>query len=264
MSSQSVREQFGANARFYVTHETHAKGASLQRLVDVVPLEANWQALDVATGAGHTAFALAPHVARVTATDITPEMLDLTRAGAAERGLENVQVEAAAAEDLAYATAHFDCITCRIAAHHFEDVPAFLTGCGRILKAQGYLVIIDNVVPEGVAGDFVNAFEKLRDPSHRQCLSISQWQAALADQELALTHLEILGKRMKFDPWASRHDAIMQGYLRALLDLATGPARGFLQPRREDGGLTFGLQEGFMVARKRSAVRGLTKAPASP
>ncbi len=256
MSSQSVREQFGTHARFYVTHETHAKGASLQWLVDAVPLAASWQVLDVATGAGHTAFALAPHVARVTATDITPEMLELTREGAAERDLDNVHVEMAAAEDLAYAADSFDCITCRIAAHHFDSIPAFLAGCGRILKAQGYLVLIDNVVPEGVAGDFVNAFEKLRDPSHRQCLSMGQWQAALAARDFALTHLEILGKRMNFGTWASRHDAIMQGYLRALLDLAPGPARGFLQPRQEDGQLTFGLQEGLMVARTRNAVRG--------
>ncbi len=252
MSSQSVREQFGANAHFYVTHETHAKGASLQRLVEVVPFEASWQVLDVATGAGHTAFALAPHVAGVIATDITPEMLDLTQVGAAARGLGNIQVDTAAAEDLAYPAAHFDCITCRIAAHHFESIPRFLVGCGRILKPQGYLVIIDNVTPEGVAGDFVNAYEKLRDPSHGQCLSVNQWRGLLADHGFAVSHLEILGKRLQFDPWASRHDETVQGYLRALLDLAPGPVRGFLQPRREDGHLTFGLQEGFVVARQRA------------
>ena len=67
-----------------------------------MPLEASWQALDIATGAGHTAFALAPHVAQVTATDITPEMLELTREGAIERNLGNVLVETAAAEDLEY------------------------------------------------------------------------------------------------------------------------------------------------------------------
>ena len=250
MSSQSVREQFGANARFYVTHATHAKGASLQRLVDVVPLKASWQALDVATGAGHTAFALAPHVAQVTATDITPEMLELTREGAIERNLGNVLVETAAAEELEYPADSFDCITCRIAAHHFESIPDFLSGCGRILKDQGYLVIIDNVTPEGVAGDYVNAFEKLRDPSHGQCLSVDQWRVALAEQGFTLTHLEILGKRMQFGLWASRHDETTQSYLRAVLELAHGPVRGYLQPRWEDGNLTFGLQEGFLVARK--------------
>ena len=254
MSSQSVREQFGANARFYVTHATHAKGASLQRLVDVVPLEASWKALDIATGAGHTAFALSPHVAQVTATDITPEMLELTREGAAKRHLGNVLVEAAAAEDLKYLANSFDCITCRIAAHHFESIPDFLAGCGRILQDQGYLVIIDNVTPEGVAGDYVNSFEKLRDPSHGQCLSVNQWQTALAEHGFVLTHLEILGKRMQFEPWASRHDETVQGYLRSLLELAHGPVRGFLQPRWEDGQLTFGLQEGFMVARQQQAL----------
>lgn len=248
-----MREQFGANAAFYVTHETHAKGASLQRLVEIVPFSPDWETLDIATGAGHTAFAMAPHVARVVATDITAEMLELTRQGATERGLDNVRTESAAAESPPFPNGSFDCIACRIAAHHFESIPAFLQGSARILKDTGYLVIIDNVTPEGAAGNFVNAFEKLRDPSHGRCLSMGQWQSALEDQDLVITHAEILRKRMKFGPWAARHDETVRGYLISMLDLAAGPARGFLQPRREEGELTFGLQEAFILARKSAA-----------
>lgn len=43
---------------------------------------ADWRALDIATAAGYTAFALAPHVREVVATDLTPEMLEVGRAGA--------------------------------------------------------------------------------------------------------------------------------------------------------------------------------------
>ena len=74
--------------------------------------------------------------------------------------------------------------------------------------------------------------------------------SGLGGTGFTLTHLEILGKRMQFGPWASRHDETTQSYLRAVLELAHGPVRGFLQPRWEEGNLTFGLQEGFLVARK--------------
>lgn len=251
MSRQSVREQFGANARFYVTHATHARGASLARLAEVVPCASDWRVLDVATGAGHTAFALAPRVAHVTATDITPEMLDLTREGAAARGLTNLTAEAAPAEELDYPAGHFQCVTCRIAAHHFDSIDAFLTRSHAVLAPTGYLAIVDNVTPFGAAGDYVNAFEKLRDPSHRRCLSDSQWQDALQNHGFDVERKEILAKRMNFAKWASRHDETMQGFLRALLTLAHGPARGFLQPRGAGDDLTFGLQEGLYVARKR-------------
>ena len=58
--------------------------------------------LDVATGAGHTALAFAPHVAKVTATDITDEMLAEARKLAESRGLANVRTLFAKAEDLPF------------------------------------------------------------------------------------------------------------------------------------------------------------------
>ena len=68
-----VRSQFGASAAAYATSKVHAKGASLGRLVELVKPQRSWRALDIATGAGHTAAAFAPHVASVVASDITPE-----------------------------------------------------------------------------------------------------------------------------------------------------------------------------------------------
>ena len=158
--------------------QPHAKGASLQRLVELVEPQPDWQALDIATAAGHTAFAFAPHVAHVRATDITPQMLTVAREQAATRGIGNVTVEHADADNLPYADGQFDLLTCRIAPHHFPDIGAFLRESVRVLRAGGILAVVDNVVPAGVAGDFVNAFEKLRDPSHGRCLSArSGWTA---------------------------------------------------------------------------------------
>ena len=87
MDKKLVREQFGVNAREYINSRPHAKGASLQRLVELVEPQPHWQALDIATATGHTAFAFAPRVAHVRATDITPQMLTVAREQAAARGI---------------------------------------------------------------------------------------------------------------------------------------------------------------------------------
>src|SRR5947207_15451478 len=79
MSKTLVQEQFGATAKHYLTSKPHALGKSLDRLVELAAPKPDWRVLDVATGAGHTAYAFAPHVARVWATDITDEMLSLVR-----------------------------------------------------------------------------------------------------------------------------------------------------------------------------------------
>ena len=54
MDKKLVQEQFGVNAREYINSRPHAKGASLQRLVELVEPQPHWQALDIATATGHT------------------------------------------------------------------------------------------------------------------------------------------------------------------------------------------------------------------
>ncbi|MXX27743.1 MAG: methyltransferase domain-containing protein [Caldilineaceae bacterium SB0668_bin_21] len=249
MDKKSVKEQFGAHARTYITSRPHAKGASLQRLVELVEPQPDWQALDIATAAGHTAFAFAPHVAHVHATDITPQMLTVAREQVAARGVDNVTVEHADAENLPYVDNRFDLLTCRIAPHHFPAVDAFLRESVRVLRPGGILAVVDNVVPEGVAGDYVNAFEKLRDPSHGRCLSVEEWLEGYAQVGLELTQNEILEKQMVFEDWAARHDQAMQSYLRALLFHGPPQTHEFLHPRSEDGRTLFHLREGLFIGR---------------
>lgn len=250
MDRASIQEQFGANAASYAISRVHARGASLGRLVELLPTRPDWAVLDVATAAGHTAFALAPHVERVWATDITAEMLELAREQARARGIDNVTVEYADAEALPYPDATFDLVTCRIAPHHFGDVNPFLGEAVRVLKPGGRLAVVDNVVPPGPVGDYVNAFEKLRDPSHGRCLSMEEWRADFAAHGLTLEQSEILGKEMDFDFWAKRHDPAMQAYLRAMLSQAGDAVAAFLQPRVEPEGTRFTLREGLLIGRK--------------
>ena len=134
MNKSLVQEQFGKTAATYLTSKPHKLGKSLERMVALTAPQKDWRVLDVATGGGHVAYAFAPHVARVWATDITQEMLDLVKAEADKRGLANVRVAYAKAEALPFEDASFDLVTCRIAPHHFDSIPDFLTEVHRVLK----------------------------------------------------------------------------------------------------------------------------------
>jgi ubiquinone/menaquinone biosynthesis C-methylase UbiE len=250
MNKTLVQEQFGKTAASYLTSAPHAKGASLERLVSLTAPQKNWRALDVATGGGHVAYTFAPHVERVWATDITQEMLDLVRAEAQKRGLANIRTAYAKAEALPFEDASFDLVTCRIAPHHFDSIPDFLGEVCRVLKPGGVLALVDNVVPEGSVGDYVNAFERFRDPSHLRAWAMEEWRQALAKAGLTVTHEEQIYKQMEFKSWAARHDATMQALLRAMLAQVTPAVKAVLEPAGSGDAVTFRLCEGLFIARK--------------
>jgi ubiquinone/menaquinone biosynthesis C-methylase UbiE len=255
-----VKEQFGANAAAYVTSKVHAKGASLARLVELVKPQSQWHALDIATAAGHTALTFAPHVTHVTASDITPEMLPLAEQLAQERGITNLTTKLADAEDLPFAEASFDLVTCRIAPHHFPNIGQFVAEAARVLRPGGILAVVDNIVPGSLAsnaeaddlrqaGEYVNAFEKLRDPSHLRCLSLDEWVELFEQAGFTLLHQEIMSKEMDFESWAARWKETPDIYERlcSMLDQAPAAAADFLQPQTTDGKTTFRLAEAIVI-----------------
>lgn len=247
-----VKQQFGAHAAAYATSRVHAQGASLARLVELLQPQAAWQVLDIATAAGHTAFAFAPHVAQVIAADITPEMKAVGEEQAAKRGLTNVRFETADAERLPYADASFDLVTCRIAPHHFPHVERFVAEAYRVLRPGGWFAVVDNIVPEGAAGDYVNAFEKLRDPSHGRCLTVAEWLAGVAAAGFTVTHHETADKAMSFADWAPRMGASPETIteLRRRLVEAPPAAAAFLRPAAQGDDLGFMLVEAIVIGHK--------------
>ena len=249
MSKEQVRQQFGANAAAYATSRVHAKGASLARLLELVKPQADWQVLDVATAAGHTAFVFAPHVAHVVASDLTPEMLTVAAKLAEEKGIKNVSYKEADAEALPFADQSFDLVTCRIAPHHFPKVNQFLAEAARVLRKGGILAVVDNVVPEGEAGVYVNDFEKLRDPSHYRCLSLDEWVSGFAAAGFTVLNQETAWKEMTFNDWAVRMGAtpetVMQ--LRELLLHAPQDVAAFLQPHQTADDIVFYLEEAIVI-----------------
>ena len=246
-----VRQQFGANADAYVQSTVHAKGRSLQRMVDLAAPQAHWLALDVAPGGGHSALAIAPHVQTMIALDITWPMLQAARAFAREEGIQGVIWVQGDGMTPPFADAVFDLITCRVALHHFPDQPAALRAWASMLKPGGKLVLVDNIGPDDLAANaYINAFEVLRDPSHGWMHPLATLVSYVEQAGLQVIHTERLIKPMDFQAWMDRMsvDENAREHLTEMLWSSRGPAREFLNPQGEHPFTTFNLHEGVIVA----------------
>ena len=178
--SQLAQSIFGQRAAFYTTSSAHTDKAVLDRVIELAQPQPTSLVLDVGTGTGHTAFALAPHVREVIATDVTPEMLNEGRRLKDEGGIRNVEFREADAHSLPFDDATFDIVTCRRAAHHFADVARTLSEMQRVLKPRGRLVIDDRSVPEDDSVDAtLNHLDVLHDRSHVREYRPSEWERML-------------------------------------------------------------------------------------
>jgi ubiquinone/menaquinone biosynthesis C-methylase UbiE len=246
-----VRRQFGAHARQYVASAVHARGESLARLVALVQPQPSWQALDIGTGGGHTALALAPHVREVIATDITPAMLAAAASFVRGQGVANVSFRQADAGALPFPDAALDLVTCRLAAHHFPDCPRFVREAARVLRPGGIFAMVDNVTPvDADAARYINAFEQRRDPSHRWASTVPEWLAMLSAAGFTPTATELFRKPMDFAAYCDRMSVppAIRAELRTMLADAPPTARESLAPSQTGDRLTFCLLELLLVA----------------
>jgi ubiquinone/menaquinone biosynthesis C-methylase UbiE len=262
-SKSLAQERFGAFAATYATSRSHAKGGSLPRLVELSAPQPAWIALDIATGAGHVALALAPHLAHVVASDLTPQMLGVARGLARDRNVLNMSFADVRAEALPFADSTFDLVTCRIAPHHFDDVRKFVTESARVLRPGGLFGLVENVSPDpsimdgdpgalAAAADEYNAFEKHRDPSHVRCLTLSEWRGLVDQAGLKERHVELLDKPMVLGPWADQQNVgeIIKRDLKSMLLDGSAAFRAFARPHEDKGDVDFILTEAVIIGVK--------------
>ena len=131
-------------------------------LVDSVDLRPGQHVLDVAAGTGTSALPAARRGAQVTATDLTPELLDVGRADATREGL-TITWRTADAEALPYPDAAFDVVLSAIgvmfAPHHQQAADELV----RVCRPGGTIAVL-NWTPEGFIGQVFAAMKPYAPP----------------------------------------------------------------------------------------------------
>lgn len=200
-----VQAYFSRTAASYVSSPSHSTGSDLKRLIEIGEWDPTLHAIDIATGGGHTALAIAPHVSQITVTDLTPAMLEQAKIFISAQGVSNAHFHVADAENLPFSDNTFDRATCRIAPHHFSDVPQAVNEVARVLKPHGLFLLIDSCVSGNLEQDtFANNVEKWRDSSHVRSYTQEEWQTFFNKANLEVELLEPFRRTHNYDAWTER------------------------------------------------------------
>jgi ubiquinone/menaquinone biosynthesis C-methylase UbiE len=191
-------------AEAYATGE-HKAGRELELVVDFAAPTGTERVLDIGTGAGHTALALAPRVSSVVLTDPVPMMLATARRLFTEAGIRNAEFVEAVAERLPFPDESFDIVTTRLAAHHFDDVALACREVARVLRPGGVFIFVDTLAPDdSESAAYQDEVETLRDPTHRRIYTQREWIAFCEQAGLRVKKMEVVRKTHDFEPWLER------------------------------------------------------------
>ena len=254
-SLRETQAQFGRQARRYAQSTLHRRGETLDTLLALAAVGRDERVLDVGTGAGFTAFALASLAGHVLATDPTPEMLAEARQLAGQTGHgERVEWALAAAESLPVAGASIDLVSCRYASHHFRDLPAALKEFARALRPGGRALICDVVAPEPAAlTELMNALEVKRDPTHVWNYPLSRWRNELLPGAGLAVRKVVRGKNPQlFSEWVHRAGTPAEA-IQELIEAfaaATKEARDAFQVRWDGAEIYFAWDNAVILARR--------------
>jgi SAM-dependent methyltransferase len=132
------------------------------RLVAACGIEAGMRVLDVAAGTGNASLPAAARGAEVTASDLTPELLDAGERRARAAGLELAWIEADA-ERLPFEDASFDVVMSSIGAMFAPRHQNVADELVRVCRPGGTIGML-NWTPEGMIGALFRAMGPFAPP----------------------------------------------------------------------------------------------------
>jgi len=176
-----------------------------QQVVELLKPASGSHILDLATGHGDTAMALAEAGCLVTAVDSSSKAVEKCKEIAQEKHLSGVTAQVMDAEQLSFQDKKFDGVTCRLATHHFNNVPLVLEQIAAVLKENAPVIIGDRLAPEDTElADFLALIGKLRDCTFTRIFTLKEWKKLLSDHGLKVVDYNITKDTIDATRWLER------------------------------------------------------------
>lgn len=243
----------GQSKGFSSAGDTYADEEGLRWMLQDLPVSRAATALDIATGTGEFARALAPHVSEVIGLDATDAMLERGRAFVQRGGIENLRFQKGIAQEIPFEDESFDIVSSRYAFHHFADPKPVLSEMVRVCKPDGHLIIVDIVVPEESTAAAYNYYEWRCDQSHTRCLGFEELQSLFrlfGTDVISARTREVEESVLEWMDFSLTRKQDREEILRVLAGELRGGGRTGMAPYERDSVLYFRQRDAAVVGRK--------------
>lgn len=179
----SSTERFARTAERVAARQDSRATRLAQEVQEFVEPRGDERALDVGTGAGALALALAPVVREVVGLDPVPELIELARA----RALPNSEFVEGDGAALPFPDGDFDLTGTLRTLHHATRPERLVAELARVTRPGGRVLVVDQLAPDDPAdAAALHEFETARDPSHTRVLTDEELRGLFTTNELAL------------------------------------------------------------------------------
>jgi ubiquinone/menaquinone biosynthesis C-methylase UbiE len=196
--TDAVQKRFSETAAAMGKLQDARVAETRERLERLLTLTGTERALDVGTGAGELAIAIAPLVGAVVGIDIVPAILEEAR----KRAPENVELLEGDATALPFGAAEFDLVLSARTLHHVPRPELVLAEMTRVLRPGGTMLVVDQLAPvDPLAAIELSRFERARDPSTTRILADVDLRGLFDVNSLVLRRSEVTESNRNLDDY---------------------------------------------------------------
>jgi ubiquinone/menaquinone biosynthesis C-methylase UbiE len=179
----SSADRFARTAKRVAARQDARAARLAEEVLDFARPRGDESALDVGTGAGALALALAPLVREVVGLDPVPELLALARA----RALPNATFVEGDGTALEFPDGGFDLAGTHRTLHHVAQPDRVVAEMARVTRPGGHVLVVDQLAPDDAeAAAALHEFETTRDRSHMRLLTDGELRQLFAANGLSL------------------------------------------------------------------------------